>query len=444
MVSFPANNLSLADVSMNNLNYTGEKLTPSVNTIALGGKKIDVKNVAFDYDMITGDMTNLGEQTVMLRFKGNYCGTVSVSFTINNRPNFTPPVLQGTSLTHHSSELALIKTAGSVTAGQGTMYYALTTANTAPDEDSALWTDNASEIKVSKADIYYVWYKVTGADDYELIPTKLGSVKVKQYSAPSYYSQSWKLKMDSYQFDGTAHEPEFIGSAYGDITYTYYNDDTDEELSAAPFEPGNYRVKVFAEGGPRYYSRTQEISFSILNPFDKNNKNKMTEVSAFKKNNVIPTVEGKVFAGWFTDSSCTTPYTGDSGKAFAKFIDEKILTVKAQVSGGTTANSASTAIRFITSLDSLKYENIGFKITFNGKTIDQKLTKVYTTLLANGQKVQPGVFSTESHYMGAFTLNNIPSSVFGKEFTVTPYYTTEDGTVVEGETKSFTIAKMIK
>ncbi len=46
--------------------------------------------------------------------------------------------------------------------------------------------------------------------------------------------------------------------------------------------------------------------------------------------------------------------------------------------------------------------------------------------------------------MEAYTLNNIPKDDYGKEFTVTPYYTTQDGTIVEGKTNTFTIANMIK
>ena len=101
-------------------------------------------------------------------------------------------------------------------------------------------------------------------------------------------------------------------------------------------------------------------------------------------------------------------------------------------------------IRFITSVDSLKYRNVGFKITFNGKTIDKQMTKVYTALNAGGKKISPKVFSEDSNYMEAYALNNIPQSAFGKEFTVTPYYTTLDGTIVEGATNTFTIANMIK
>jgi hypothetical protein len=46
--------------------------------------------------------------------------------------------------------------------------------------------------------------------------------------------------------------------------------------------------------------------------------------------------------------------------------------------------------------------------------------------------------------MEAFLLGDIPQSAFDKAFTVTPYFTTEDGTIVEGKTNTFTIANMIK
>ena len=251
--------------------------------------------------------------------------------------------------------------------------------------------------------------------------------------------------MNSYEFDGTAHEPIINGKAYTysntQVQYTYYNADTNEELDGAPSAIGNYKVKVYADGGSNYYSRTQYATYSITDPIDENG---MAKVDAFKENDTVPVSDGKIFAGWFTDETCTTAYTEDTGKAYAKFIDENILTVKAQISSGTTANSEKTSIRFITSVDSLKYQNVGFKITCNGKTIDKQMTKVYTALNAGGKKIKPTVFSEDSNYMEAYTLNNIPQSAFGKEFTVTPYYTTQDGTIVEGATNTFTIANMIK
>ncbi len=267
-----------------------------------------------------------------------------------------------------------------------------------------------------------------------------------QYVAPvvtkSY--QTFTVHMDSYIYDGTAHEVTINGTTVGKVIYYYYNADTDKLLDEAPSEPGNYRVRVYASGSSSYYSRSQTAEYSITNPVDPIDENGMANVDAFKENDTVPVSDGKIFAGWFTDETCTTAYTEDTGKAYAKFIDENILTVKAQISSGTTANSEKTSIRFITSVDSLKYQNVGFKITFNGKTIDKQMTKVYTALNANGKKISPKVFSEDSNYMEAYTLNNIPQSAFSKEFTVTPYYTTQDGTIVEGKTNTFTIANMIK
>ena len=357
-------------------------------------------------------------------------------------PTYNAPVLQGTRLTHYSSDLLLIKTAGSVTDGQGTMFYAVTEDNVAPDANAAeIWKTGISDIKATKAGTYYVWYKITGNNNYELAPAKADEVKVTQYTAPSKSSQTWTLTMDSYAYDGTAHTPTINGTTRGTVTYTYYNADTDEELDEAPSAVGNYKVKVYASGNNAYNSKSLIKTYSITDPIDKNG---MANVDAFKANGTVPASDGKIFAGWFTDETCTKAFTEKTGKAYAKFIDEKILTVKAQISSGTTASSASTSIRFITSVDSLKYQNVGFKITCNGKTIDRKMTKVYTAINAGGAKVKPTVFSEDSRYMEAYTLNNITKDDYGKAFTVTPYYTTQDGTIVEGATNTFTIANMIK
>ena len=87
-----------------------------------------------------------------------------------------------------------------------------------------------------------------------------------KYVAPSYYSQTWTMTMKDYEYDGTAHEPTIDGTMYGDVTYTYYNADTGEQLSGAPSAVGNYKVVVYAEGGPKYYSRTRIANYSITAP----------------------------------------------------------------------------------------------------------------------------------------------------------------------------------
>ena len=311
------------------------------------------------------------------------------------------------------------------------------------------WEPDVTKITADKAGTYKVWYKVTTTGDANYLESEVFetpvTVNVSEYVTPTYYDQTWTLTMDSYEYDGTAHVPTIVGKVHTyantEVEYTYYTTVTGEELSAAPSEPGKYKVKVFADGGTTHYTRTQWAVYSILEAVSENGQ---ANPASFKDNGVIPGSDGRLFAGWFADSARTTAYTGETDKAYAKFIDEKILTVKAQISSNTTADSEKTSIRFITSLDSLKYQNVGFKIEFNGQTVDQKMTKVYTTINAGGTKVKPSAFSEESQYMGAFALNGIPNNAFDKEFTVTPYYTTLDGTIVEGETNTFTIANMIK
>ena len=337
----------------------------------------------------------------------------------------------GKSLTYNGKEQALI-TAG--TAEGGTMQYSL-------DQYSGYSTELPT---ASENGTYTVWYKAAGDGSHLSTDPKAVTASISSAVVATKSYQTFTVHMDSYIYDGTAHEVEIIGETHGKIIYYYYNADTNEKLDEAPSEIGNYRVRIYTSGDASYYSRSQSAEYSITEPANSIDENGMANVENFKNNDIIPETEGKIFAGWFTDSTCTTPYTGDSGKAYAKFIDEKILTVKAQISSGTKADSEKTSIRFITSVDSLKYQNVGFKITYNGKTIDKQMTKVYSTLNANGKKVYPSVFSADSNYMEAYALNNIPNSAFGEKFTVTPYYTTQDGTIVDGETKTFTIANMIK
>ena len=360
----------------------------------------------------------------------------------------TAPTLTS-SRTYYGSAIQLITRQGVPKYGDAAdVEYAVTTTDQAPASDGGAWTEY-NQLKATAADTYYIWYQVKAYDAdgdgnpecAAVAPAKLGTITISRYVAPSKSSQSWTLTMNDYEFDGTAHEPTINGTTRGTVTYTYYNTDTNEKLTEAPSAIGNYKVEVRANGNSSYYSRTQEATYSILNPIDKNG---MANVEVFKDNDVNPEAEGKIFAGWFTDETCTTAYTEKTGKAYAKFIDEKILTVKAQISSGTTASNTSTSIRFITSVDSLKYQNVGFKITCNGKTIDRKMTKVYTAINAGGAKVKPTVFSEDSRYMEAYTLNNITKDDYDKAFTVTPYYTTQDGTIVEGATNTFTIANMIK
>lgn len=163
-----------------------------------------------------------------------------------------------------------------------------------------------------------------------------------------------------------------------------------------------------------------------------------------------PTVYGKVFAGWYEDIDCETPYMATTGKAYAKFVNRDILTVRKQLQSETTVESETTSIRFITSIDLLKYALVGFDVLVGGdsnRTFDLQEKQVYTSMLIDGV-VQPqtpmGVFGTnDAQYFALHSINEIPNAAFDDTFTVTPYWYTLDGTKVGGESNKFTINSLL-
>ena len=105
-------------------------------------------------------------------------------------------------------------------------------------------------------------------------------------------------------------------------------------------------------------------------------------VDEYKANGTYPTEAGKVFAGWYEDAEFTTPFMGTTGEAYMKFVDKKVHTVMWQAKNGTTMESESTDVRFVTTIDSLDFRNTGFNITFNGSTVSPNTRKAFRRLKA--------------------------------------------------------------
>ena len=163
-----------------------------------------------------------------------------------------------------------------------------------------------------------------------------------------------------------------------------------------------------------------------------------------------------LFAGWFTDEACTKAIASDmkEGSAYAKFVPADILGLKAQVnielSDDDTTNddyeedgvTNAGAIRFVTSVDTLDYSSIGFKIKRGERDVEDRASnKVYQRLYATG-KAADGTGKTDdfvpselfnadaSTYFKTWTYTKVPSSAYDMEITVTPYWITLDGTTV--------------
>ena len=99
-------------------------------------------------------------------------------------------------------------------------------------------------------------------------------------------------------------------------------------------------------------------------------------IDAYKQSGTYPEQAGKVFAGWYEDTDFQKPYTQMTGEAYAKFVDASVLTVKKQLGANTATTSATAKIRFITSIDTLNFQSVGFDVAFlnAGKTFSLKET----------------------------------------------------------------------
>ena len=158
-------------------------------------------------------------------------------------------------------------------------------------------------------------------------------------------------------------------------------------------------------------------------------------------NGGVPTLEGYIFSGWYTQEDCGVANVlkeapGDSDTVYAKFVKKDVLSVKVQLRYGTNMDSEYTKIRLITSVDSLNYQEVGFDFSCSTKT-------VYTTLFGyssdSQQSYQPSSISTASNYFMVQNVTNFPQELFQTTITVTPKWTTLDGTTVAGEARTFKI-----
>lgn len=164
---------------------------------------------------------------------------------------------------------------------------------------------------------------------------------------------------------------------------------------------------------------------------------------------------GYLFAGWFTqDGSVFKPIESAgqtvTGGYYAKYIPAQMLRVKLQNWKGTEAGTSQTHMRILTAVDSLNYNNVGFKLSVvtlgSEKTTYEServlspginVQKVYLNVRVNDKLKTPhDVFGvSKAKYFATTTVNNIPNVSFGAIICVTPYIETLDGVTVYGLTK---------
>ena len=176
-----------------------------------------------------------------------------------------------------------------------------------------------------------------------------------------------------------------------------------------------------------------------------------------------PEVEGKIFAGWYTDEDYTQvlDWSKTSGAAYAKFTDDEVLRVKAQVAldDNNQIPKDETTLRFVTTVDSLMYNRIGFKYQVEGENVVRDSYNSYTGTYEPGKNpanmvykkmyyvgnndrtmsYEPDAFSWKSEYFKAWSLTDIQASQYNQDVKITPYWITKDGTLVLGEEREICV-----
>jgi len=179
----------------------------------------------------------------------------------------------------------------------------------------------------------------------------------------------------------------------------------------------------------------------------------LAQVSQCMTDNAVPVVsgtEGYLFAGWFSDKtfakkSAVRTFDESISTYYAKYVPEDVLSIRAQVStvAGTDDNSNATRnIRFVSSVDSLAYSKVGFKLEFGDTTKYNNSTTVFQRIESSttGDEFtfSPKIIDTDSEYFMTATWTDVlETDTTG--FYVRAYIKTLDGVVIYGPSRYVTV-----
>ena len=165
-----------------------------------------------------------------------------------------------------------------------------------------------------------------------------------------------------------------------------------------------------------------------------------------------------IFAGWYADAKLNEDgelfnnikRSVTSGEGYAKYVSADILSVKCQTSKSTTPDSPNTVLRCVSSVDSLKYNRIGFDIitpdeegNLDYENIPEKSdnkvgVRIYADAEEDAYTYSPKVVDTESEYFFSTTIT-VEKDKFSYRHLIKPYWITKDGTKVYGVSRYVTV-----
>ena len=183
-------------------------------------------------------------------------------------------------------------------------------------------------------------------------------------------------------------------------------------IPADKFYGNDSEKNVISVIGKNYQNGTTGRNFTTVTQYDV-----LPLKEGFYHVDTIPTQEGKLFAGFYVDSSCRMPYYGND-TAYSKFIDAERYMNPSIISRTYSLNGKKANITFAALIDSTCYRDLGFIIDTNGK---KKTVRIYN------------VTRYGKDYLALYTLMNVKKEDI-RNTKITAFYTTLDGRYVEGKT----------
>ena len=177
------------------------------------------------------------------------------------------------------------------------------------------------------------------------------------------------------------------------------------------------------------------------------NYDEQYNISEYWKEKKAPVKDGYVFAGWYrvisdgnyqaiTESELQGADLNQV-QAVAKFVPTYVLSIKTQVSTYEKNGKTVSALRVLSSVDSIKYQEVGFDVQLGKKAHNYIICpSVYSAVNkgpSSNETIYPEqTFGALSDYFMAVDINDISAVNDASIVYARPYWITMDGTKVQG------------
>ena len=164
------------------------------------------------------------------------------------------------------------------------------------------------------------------------------------------------------------------------------------------------------------------------------------EVSAKSGDSLVGQIDytgsyGKLFAGWFTDESCTTPaYLGcvtEDMTIYAKYVSDSFLRTKF-----VQQRWIGSEVFLFTAVDSYDYAEVGFIV--NGEAVPNEYMGSQYSMYSARALFGSGVGRNAILVVGSYSAGELE---LGSQLTIRPYWVTMDGTTVYGTERTLTCSR---